>query len=318
MEGMNKALITGITGQDGSYLAELLLSKGYEVHGTKRRASSLNTSRIDHIFDRLHLHYADLADESSLSRLLRDVQPDEIYNLAAQSHVAVSYEMPIYTADITGSGALKLLEAMRRECSEARFYQASSSEMFGRSPAPQCETTPFRPLSPYACAKVFAHQTAVMYREAYGLHVSCGILFNHESARRGETFVTRKIAIAVGNIRRGVQKELRLGNLYSRRDWGYAPDYVCAMWSMLQQEHPDDYVIGTGEWHTVGEFMEEAFAVAGLKWQSYVVPDVHRLRLRPLDIYCLQADARKARRELKWAPVTSFEALVRIMVEAEL
>ena len=272
---MRKALITGCTGQDGSYLTEFLLAKGYEVHGIKRRASSFNTERVDHIFQDLHetqnrffLHYADLTDGSSLSALLHELEPDEVYNLGAQSHVKVSFEIPEFTADVVASGTLRLLEAMRLTGVKCRFYQASSSEMFGSAPPPQSETTAFHPRSPYACAKVFGHNITVNYRESYGIHASSGILFNHESPRRGETFVTRKITRAVARIKHNVQQKLFLGNLEARRDWGYAPDYVRAMWLMLQQEKPDDFVIGTGEAHSVREFVELAFATADLDWQK--------------------------------------------------
>src|SRR3974390_119990 len=277
---MPKALITGCTGQDGSYLTEFLLDKGYEVHGLKRRASSFNTDRVDHIYKdfhqagtRFYLHYADLVDGSSLATLLYDVRPDEIYNRGAQSHVKVSFEIPEFTADVVASGTLRLLEAMRRTGVRSRFYQASSSEMFGSTPPPQNETTTLHPRSPYACAKVFGHNITVNYRESYGLHASSGILFNHESPRRGETFVTRKITRAVGHIKHGVQKKLFLGNMDARRDWGYAPDYVRAMWLMLQQDEPGDYVIGTGEMHTVREFVEQAFAAAGLAWRKPLAID---------------------------------------------
>src|SRR5438552_1411165 len=280
-----RALITGITGQDGSYLAELLLEKGYEVHGVKRRASSLNTERVDHLYEDVHttsarffLHYADLTDGASLAPLLYDLRPDEIYNLGAQSHVKVSFEVPEYTADAVGMGALRLLEAIRRTGLNCRFHQASSSEMFGSTPPPQSETTVFHPRSPYSCAKLFAHSMAVNYRESYGMHASCGILFNHESPRRGETFVTRKITRAVARIKLGLDSKLYLGNLEARRDWGYAPDYVRAMWLMLQQEKPDDFVIGTGEAHSVREFCELAFACAGLDWLDYVQVDPRYFR----------------------------------------
>jgi GDPmannose 4,6-dehydratase len=320
---MQRALITGITGQDGSYLAELLLDKGYEVHGIKRRSSSLNTARIDHIYEDQHkrgarffLHYADLTDGSSLTGLLYDVRPDEIYNLGAQSHVKVSFEIPESTADITGCGAVRLLEAIRRAGVTSRFYQASSSEMFGSAPAPQHELTQFRPRSPYACAKLYAHSITVNYRESYGMHASAGILFNHESPRRGETFVTRKITRAVAQIKAGLQAKLYLGNLDARRDWGYAPDYVRAMWWMLQQEQPDDYVIGTGEDHTVREFVEIAFARAGLDWRDYVVIDP--TYFRPAEVDHLRADPSKARRILKWEPSITFDRLVEIMVDADM
>src|SRR5713101_5610671 len=282
---MKRALITGVTGQDGSYLAELLLSKGYEVHGLKRRASSFNTERVDNIYEDVHeagsrffLHYGDLSDGGSIASLLYDIRPDEIYNLGAQSHVKVSFEVPEYTADVVGCGTLRLLEAIRRVGLPCRFYQASSSEMFGATAPPQSETTVFQPRSPYACAKIFGHNITVNYRDSYGLHASCGILFNHESPRRGETFVTRKITRAVAHIKRGLQKKLYLGNLEARRDWGYAPDYVRAMWVMMQQDQPDDYVIGTGEAHSVQEFVEVAFEHVGLDWRQSVEIDARYFR----------------------------------------
>ncbi|MGA2753406.1 MAG: GDP-mannose 4,6-dehydratase [Terracidiphilus sp.] len=320
---MRKALITGCTGQDGSYLTEFLLAKGYEVHGLKRRASSFNTDRVDHIFRDLHetdnrffLHYADLTDGSSLSSLLHNLEPDEIYNLGAQSHVKVSFEIPEFTADVVACGTLRLLEAMRLTGVKCRFYQASSSEMFGSAAPPQNETTAFHPRSPYACAKVFGHNITVNYRESYGIHASSGILFNHESPRRGETFVTRKITRAVTRIKYGVQKKLFLGNLEARRDWGYAPDYVRAMWLMLQQEKPDDYVIGTGEAHSVREFVELAFASVGLDWHKYVEIDPRYFRPAEVDYLC--ADTAKARKALNWEPTVTFTELVRIMVEADI
>jgi GDPmannose 4,6-dehydratase len=320
---MKKALITGITGQDGSYLAELLLSKGYQVHGVKRRSSSFNTGRIDHLYTDIHqadtrlfLHFADLHDSSSLARLLADIRPDEIYNLAAQSHVMVSFETPEYTSDVVGVGALRLLEAVRRVGIGCRFYQASSSEMFGSTPPPQSETSPFHPRSPYACAKVFAHHAAANYRESYGMHASCGILFNHESPRRGETFVTRKITRAVANIKLGIEGQLFLGNLEARRDWGYAPDYVRAMWLMLQQDKPDDYVIGTGEMHSVREFVERAFATVDLDWREYVTIDPRYYR--PAEVDAQRADYSKAKRVLGWEPAVTFPQLVTLMVQADL
>lgn len=320
---MKKALITGCTGQDGSYLSELLLEKGYEVHGLKRRASSFNTDRVDHIFrdsheagNRFFLHYADLTDGSSLSALLHDLQPDEVYNLGAQSHVKVSFEVPEFTADVVATGTLRMLEAMRRTGVKSRFYQASSSEMFGSAPPPQCEQTVFHPRSPYACAKVFGHNITVNYRESYGVHASSGILFNHESPRRGETFVTRKITRAVAHIKHGVQKKLFLGNLDARRDWGYAPDYVRAMWMMLQQDSPDDYVIGTGEAHTVREFVELAFAAVDLDWKEYV--EIDPRYFRPAEVDYLLADASKAQKALGWEPTVTFKKLVQIMVEADM
>ena len=320
---MPKALITGITGQDGSYLAEFLIAKGYEVHGLKRRSSSFNTDRVDHLYADSHdsaarffLHYADLSDASSLAGPLADIRPDEIYNLGAQSHVRVSFDIPEYTADVAAMGTIRLLEAIRRANLHCRFYQASSSEMFGNTPAPQNEASPFHPRSPYACAKVFAHQITVNYRESYELHASCGILFNHESPRRGGTFVTRKITRAVARIKLGLQDELYLGNLDARRNWGFAGDYVRAMWVMLQQDAPDDYVIGTGESHSVREFTEAAFAHAGLDWQDHVLIDPRYFR--PAEVFDLRADSRKARRELGWEPTVGFVELVRMMVDADL
>jgi GDPmannose 4,6-dehydratase len=321
---MKRALITGVTGQDGSYLAELLLAKGYEVHGVKRRSSSFNTGRIDHIYADEHeepahlfMHFADLTDACSVFKLLEQVQPDEIYNLAAQSHVRVSFDIPEYTADVTGLGALRLLEGIR-QCglTKARFYQASSSEMFGSAPPPQDETTPFHPRSPYACAKVFAHAITVNYRESYGLHASSGILFNHESPRRGETFVTRKITRAAAAIKMGLQEKVYLGNLDARRDWGYAEEYVEAMWRMLQQDEPDDYVIGTGQTHSVAEFVQEAFSHAGLDWRAHVGFDPRYER--PAEVYVLLANPAKARRRLGWEVKTDFRSLVRFMVDADL
>jgi GDPmannose 4,6-dehydratase len=320
---MKKALITGITGQDGSYLAELLLRKGYEVHGIKRRSSSFNTERVEGIYQDFHdqdtrffLHFADLADAGSLFQLLNDLQPDEIYHLGAQSHVRVSFEIPEYTADITGTGTVRMLEAIRQTGLPARFYQASSSEMFGASPPPQNEHSPLHPRSPYGCAKAFAHWITVNYRESYGMHCSNGILFNHESPRRGETFVTRKITRAVAHIKFGLQDKLYLGNLDARRDWGYAPDYVEAMWLMLQQPEPGDYVVGTGETHSVREFVELAFDHAGLDWRRHV--DLDPRYKRPAEVDCLLADARKSREKLGWRPTVGFEELVRLMVEADL
>jgi GDPmannose 4,6-dehydratase len=320
---MKRALITGITGQDGSYLAEFLLEKGYEVHGLKRRSSGFNTDRVDHIYTDFHeagarffLHFADLADSGSLATLLYSVRPDEIYNLGAQSHVKVSFDVPGYTADVVGLGALRLLDTIHRTGLNCRFYQASSSEMFGSTPPPQSETTVFHPRSPYACAKLFAHSITVNYRESYGLHASSGILFNHESPRRGETFVTRKVTRAVARIRAGLQQKLYLGNLDARRDWGYAPDYVRAMWLMLQQEGPADYVIGTGEAHSVREFCELAFAAAGMDWKEYVEVDSRYFRPAEVDFLC--ADPSKARNILGWQPSIAFADLVRLMVEADL
>jgi len=320
---MKKALITGCTGQDGSYLIELLLKKGYEVHGLKRRSSSFNTDRLDHLYRDFHecdthffLHFADLTDGSSLNKLLHDIQPDEVYNLAAQSHVKVSFEIPEYTTDVTASGALRLLEAIRHTGLRCRYYQASSSEMFGSTPPPHNESAAFHPRSPYACAKLFGHHITVNYRESYGLHASSGILFNHESPRRGETFVTRKITRAVAHIRHGLQKKLYMGNLDARRDWGYAPDYVRAMWLMLQQDSPDDFVVGTEEAHSVREFSELAFAYADLDWKEFV--EVDPRYFRPAEVASLMADASKARRVLGWQPTVSFQELVRIMVDADL
>ena len=320
---MRKALITGITGQDGSYLAEFLLSKGYEVHGIIRRASTFNTGRIDHLLQdfhesdvRLFLHYGDLADLGQLSNLIYNIKPDEIYHLGAQSHVKVSFEIPEYTGDITGLGTTRILEAIRRSQIKTRFYQASSSEMFGDAPPPQNEETPFRPRSPYAAAKVYAYWMAANYREGYGLYACNGILFNHESPRRGETFVTRKITRALANILAGKQKKLYLGNLSAKRDWGYAPEYVEAMWLILQQDHPDDYVIGTGEAHSVEEFVQEAFSYANLDWQEYV--EIDPRYFRPTEVESLLADAAKAREKLGWEPKIGFKELVRIMVDADM
>lgn len=322
------ALITGITGQDGSYLAELLLAKGYVVHGLIRRSSSFNTSRIDHLYQdphipnvRLFLHYADLTDGNSLSRLIRQLRPDEVYNLGAQSHVRVSFDQPVFTADVSGLSALRLLEALRDGQEHAgkpiRFYQASSSEQYGKVvETPQKETTPFYPRSPYACAKVFAHWLTVNYRESYGLHASCGILFNHESPRRGETFVTRKITRAVGRIKLGLQSKLFLGNLEAKRDWGFAGDYVEAMWLMLQQPEPDDYVVATGATWSVQEFCERAFAHAGLDWKRHV--EIDPRYFRPAEVDLLLGDPTKARTKLGWRPKTDFAALVKMMVEADL
>jgi GDPmannose 4,6-dehydratase len=320
---MPKALITGITGQDGSYLAEFLLAKGYEIHGLKRRASSFNTDRIDHLYEdahrsgaRLFLHYADLTDSSSLAACLAEIRPDEVYNLGGQSHVRVSFDIPEYTADVVGMGTLRLLEAIRRTDLRCRFYQASSSEMFGSEPPPQNENSRFHPRSPYACAKLFAHQVTVNYRESYGLHACCGILFNHESPRRGETFVTRKITRAVAHIKLGLQDKLYLGNLDARRDWGFAGDYVETMWAMLQQDTPDDFVIGTGESHSVREFAEAAFARADLDWREYVALDPRYLR--PSEVDEVRADPAKAKRVLGWQPRVGFRELVGMMVDADL
>jgi GDPmannose 4,6-dehydratase len=321
---MRRALITGITGQDGSYLTELLLAKGYEVHGVVRRSSSFNTDRIDHLYKdphergvNLYLHYGDLNDDSSLSSIVAAAKPDEIYNLGAQSHVRVSFDIPEYTGEITGLGAIRLLETIRKVGAKCRFYQASSSELYGKVvETPQRETTPFHPRSPYAAAKAYAFYVAQNYREAYGMFVCNGILFNHESERRGETFVTRKITRAVGRIKHGLQRELFLGNLDAKRDWGHAADYVEAMWLMLQQDRPDDYVIGTGETHSVREFLELAFGHVGLDWRDFVREDPRYFR--PAEVDLLLADPSKARRELGWAPKVGFRELVRRMVESDL
>ena len=318
-----RALITGITGQDGSYLAELLLAKGYEVHGIIRRSSSFNTERIDHLYRDLHdpdaalfLHYGDLNDASSLQAILDKARPDEIYNLGAQSHVRVSFDIPEYTAEVTGLGAIRLLEAVRKLGARSKIYQASSSELYGNMPAPQSEATPFHPRSPYAAAKAYAFYVTQNYREAYGLFAVNGILFNHESERRGETFVSRKISRAVGRIRHGLQKELFLGNLEARRDWGHAADYVEAMHLMLQTPTPSDYVIGTGESHAVHEFLELAFGRVGIDWRDFVKQDPRYFR--PSEVDELRADASKARRELGWVPKISFAALVARMVDHDL
>ncbi|MFP4224953.1 MAG: GDP-mannose 4,6-dehydratase [Phycisphaeraceae bacterium] len=323
-----RALITGITGQDGSYLTELLLDKGYEVHGLVRRSSTFTTDRIDHLYQdphepdpQLHLHYADLTDANGLSRLIRTIKPTEVYNLGAQSHVRVSFDQPIYTADATGVGALKLLEAVRdyQEASgyQIRYYQASSSEMFGKVvETPQTETTPFHPRSPYAVAKVYAHWITVNYRESYDLHASCGILFNHESPRRGETFVTRKITRAVGRIKCGLQRKLYLGNLDAKRDWGFAGDYAEAMWLMLQQDAPDDYVVATGETWSVREFCERAFGRVGLDYQDFVETDPRYYR--PAEVDLLLGDPARAKAKLGWEPKVSFDELVAMMVDEDL
>jgi GDPmannose 4,6-dehydratase len=320
---MKRALVTGITGQDGSYLAELLLASGYEVHGVIRRASSFNTGRIDHLYKdphesgvRLHLHYGDLTDGSQLARLIRTVRPDEIYNLGAQSHVMVSFEQPEYTGDVSGLGVTRLLEAIRETGVQTRLYQAASSEMFGDSPPQQSERTPFRPRSPYAAAKLYAYWLTRNYREAYGMYAVSGILFNHESERRGETFVTRKITTAVARIVAGLQGRVYLGNLDAVRDWGHAKDYVRAMHLMLQEDEPDDYVVGTGEGHTVREFCQLAFAHVGLDWEPFVEIDPHYFR--PTDVEALVADPSRARSQLGWEPTVSFPELVTSMVEADL
>jgi GDPmannose 4,6-dehydratase len=321
---MKRALITGITGQDGSYLAELLLSKDYEVHGLIRRASTFNTSRIDHIYQdphdpnpRLRLVYGDLNDASSLNRILRDIEPDEIYNLGAQSHVLASFDIPEYTGEVTGMGTVRLLEAIRETKIQPKFYQASSSELYGLAQEiPQKETTPFYPRSPYACAKAYGFYLVRNYREAYGLFACNGILFNHESPRRGETFVTRKITRAATRIKMGLQDKLYLGNLHAKRDWGYAPDYIEAMWLMLQHDQPDDYVIATGETHSVKEFVQEAFELLGLDWRKHVEMDPRYIR--PTEVDMLLGDYSKAEQELQWKPKVRFNDLVRIMVEADL
>lgn len=323
---MKKALITGITGQDGSYLAELLLDKGYEVHGIIRRASTFNTSRINHLYSdphingtRLFLHYGDLADSSQMTKLLYDLRPDEIYNLGAQSHVRVSFDIPEYTGDVTGLSTVRLLEAIRESglTQDVRFYQASSSEMFGKvHEVPQRETTPFHPRSPYGCAKVFAYWLTANYREAYNLHASNGILFNHESPRRGETFVTRKITRAATRIKMGLQNELFLGNLDAQRDWGYAKEYVEVMWLMLQQEKADDFVCATGETHTIRAFCEECFGLLDLDWQQYVKYD--QRYERPSEVELLVGDSSKLKKQIGWEPKVKFKELVRIMTEADL
>jgi GDPmannose 4,6-dehydratase len=347
---LKKALITGITGQDGSYLAELLLSKGYEIHGLIRRASTFNTGRIDHIYTdphipgtKLFLHYGDLSDSGQLANLIYNIQPDEIYHLGAQSHVRVSFDMPEYTGDITGIGTTRLLDAVRRSGIKTKFYQASSSEMFGNAPAPQSEKTPFQPRSPYAAAKVYSYWMVVNYREGYNLFAGNGILFNHESPRRGETFVTRKITRAISNILAGRQKKLYLGNLDAKRDWGFAPEYVEAMWLMLQQDKPDDYVIGTGENHSVMEFVEKAFSYVGIeiKWKGKgieekgiiesmssslnmplkagdIIIEIDQKYLRPTEVGFLLADSTKAREELGWSPKIIFHELVKIMVDFDI
>ncbi len=321
---MKKALITGITGQDGSYLAEFLLEKGYEVYGIIRRSSSFNTARIDSIYQepqdthrRLKLLYGDLNDASSINRIIRTVVPDEIYNLAAQSHVKVSFEIPEYTSEITALGPLRILEAIHESHIKTKFYQASSSELYGRvEEVPQGENTPFKPVSPYAVSKLFAYWTTVNYRDSYGLFACNGILFNHESPRRGETFVTRKITKAIARIKHGLQNKLYLGNLDARRDWGYAKDYVEAMWLMLQQDKPDDYVIATGETHSVREFVTEAFNYAKLDSRDYL--EIDPRYFRPLEVNVLQGDYSKAKKKLGWTPRTSFKELVHLMVDADM
>jgi len=319
-----RALITGITGQDGSYLAELLLSKDYEVHGIKRRSSSFNTGRIDAILPDLHgrdarlfVHFGDLADSTSLIKLLYRLQPDEIYNLGAQSHVRVSFDIPEYTGDITALGTTRLLEAIREAGTKTKFYQASSSEIFGRvAEVPQRETTPFRPRSPYACSKLYGYWMTANYREGYGMFACNGILFNHESPRRGETFVSRKITRAVARIRAGLQDKLYLGNLDAKRDWGYAPEYVDAMWRMMQLEEPDDFVVATGETHSVREFVELAFGRVGLDWEKFVELDPRYSR--PTEVDLLQGDYSKARERLGWEPKVKFHGLVKLMVDADI
>jgi GDPmannose 4,6-dehydratase len=321
---MKKALITGITGQDGSYLAELLLSKGYEVHGIIRRASTFNTERIDHLYQdphingvKLFLHYGDVADSTNLIKLLYRIQPDEIYHLAAQSHVRVSFDIPEYTGDVTGIGTIRILEAIRETGLKAKFYQASSSEMYGKVlHVPQSETTPFYPRSPYGAAKVYSYWVTVNYRESYGMFACNGILFNHESPRRGETFVTRKVTRTAARIKHGLEQKIYLGNLDAQRDWGYAKEYVEAMWLMLQQDEPDDYVIATGESHSVGELLDEAFSYAGLNWKDYL--DVDPRYYRPAEVDLLLGDASKAERKLRWQAKTKFKELIRLMMDADM
>ena len=320
---VKKALITGITGQDGSYLAELLLSKGYEVHGIIRRSSTFNTSRIDHIYvdphdptAKLFLHYGDLSDSEQISNIIYNIKPDEVYHLGAQSHVRVSFDIPEYSGNITALGTTRILEAIRRSGNTTKFYQASSSEMFGRSSPLQSEETPFRPCSPYACAKVYAYWITENYREGYGIFACNGILFNHESPRRGETFVTRKISRAIANILAGKQKCLYLGNLEGKRDWGYAPEYVEFMWRMLQNDEPEDFVIGTGETHSVKEFVEEAFSYVDLNLEKYVKID--KKYFRPVEVEELVADISKAKRMMEWKPKIRFNDLVKIMIDADM
>jgi GDPmannose 4,6-dehydratase len=311
-----KAFITGITGQDGSYLAEILLEKGYEVFGMVRRSSTFNRSRIDHLFGQIELVYGDLGDGSSLNQLMRTIRPDEVYNLGAQSHVRVSFDIPEYTADVVAVGTLRLLDAIREGDLRCRFYQASSSEMFGKvDVSPQNEDTPFHPRSPYAVAKVFGHWITRNYREAYGMYAVNGILFNHESPRRAESFVTRKITVGLGGILRGERKELVLGNLEAKRDWGFARDYMEGAWSMLQQGEPDDYVLATGEAHSVQEFLEEAFTYGGLDWREYVKTDPRYFR--PAEVDVLMGDYSKAKEKLGWEPTVRFEQLVRMMVDSD-
>ncbi|MBU1152711.1 GDP-mannose 4,6-dehydratase [bacterium] len=320
---MQKALITGITGQDGSYLAELLLSKGYEVHGLIRRASTFNTERIAHIYSdphnpdtRLFLHYGDITDAGQLTNIIYNIQPNEIYHLAAQSHVRVSFDIPEYTGDVTALGTTRILEAIRKSGIKTKFYQASSSEMFGDAPAPQNEETLFSPRSPYAAAKVYGYWMVKNYREGYNLFACNGILFNHESPRRGETFVTRKITRGIAKILSGKQEKIYLGNLEAKRDWGYAPEYVEAMWLMLQQDKPDDYVIGTGQTHSIKEFLQEAFSYVGLNWKDYIEIDMRYFR--PTEVEFLHADITKAKEKLKWQPKIGFKDLVKIMVDSDM
>lgn len=320
---MKKALITGITGQDGSYLAELLLSLGYEVHGLIRRSSSFNTERIEHIYIdphdpkvRLFLHYGDLSDSGQLTNIIYNIKPEEVYHLAAQSHVRVSFDMPEYSGNVTGLGAIRILEAIRKSGNNCRFYQASSSEMFGMSPPPQNEDTPFQPRSPYASAKLLAHWVAINYRDGYDMFAVSGILFNHESPRRSETFVTRKITRGLAMILAGTHKHLFLGNLEPSRDWGFAPEYVEMMWKMLQRDEPDDFVIGVGESHSIREFLEEAFSYVGLDWQEHIKIDSRYFR--PTEVDNLRANPGKARKELEWEPRITFHDLVRIMVDADM
>ncbi len=320
---MKKALITGITGQDGSYLAEFLLSKGYEIHGLIRRSSTFNTDRIDHLYQdphisgtKLFLHYGDLSDSEQLTNIIYNIKPDEIYHLGAQSHVRVSFDLPEYTGDITALGTTRILESIRRSGIKTRFYQASSSEMFGAAPAPQNENTHFMPRSPYATAKVYSYWMVKNYREGYKLFTCNGILFNHESPRRGETFVTRKITRGIANIIAEKEKKIYLGNLEAKRDWGYAPEYVEAMWLMLQQEKPDDYVIGTGETHSIKEFLNESFSYLDLDWKEYI--EIDSRYFRPTEVENLRADPSKAKKELNWTARISFKELVKIMVDYDL
>lgn len=320
---MKKALITGITGQDGSYLAELLLSKGYEVHGIIRRSSTFNTARIDNIYvdphtedPKLYLHYGDLSDSGQISNIIYNIKPDEIYHLGAQSHVRVSFDVPEYTGDITGMGTIRILEAIRRSGNGIKFYQASSSEMFGEAPPPQNENTSFMPRSPYACAKVYSYWVTKNYRDAYNIFACNGILFNHESPRRGETFVTRKITRGIASILGGKDQHLYLGNLSAKRDWGFSPEYVEFMWRMLQNDQAKDFVIGTGETHSVKEFLDAAFSYAGLDVQEHVKID--KRYFRPTEVASLLADSGKARKEMKWKPLIAFDDLVKIMVDADM